>query len=296
MIAPALSPHGGIGICSPSHIPEEEHFRTVLEPAIRRQGYSLYPSPCLFKTTHGYLAAPEERAQDFNCLVSQEKVELILFGGGEGSNELLPYLDFDALKRHPKRVCSYSDGTTILNTIWANTGLITYYGWSPSQFEDLRVYDYRHFLGHLVRDDMNEHLSNSPWLVQAAGKASGILVGGYCRNFAMLLNSRYFPIDLNEKHLLFLEDHKMFGGVDYVSAMLSHIEQSDFIKTVTGLLFGHYSSPVSPLLLERLRRFGKAHQIPVVYCDDFGHGVNHAILPIGRHAELDADACVLRYL
>lgn len=34
-----------------------------------------------------------------------------------------------------------------------------------------------------------------------------------------------FPINLKEKYILFIEDHEMFRGVDYVSAMLSHIEQ-----------------------------------------------------------------------
>ena len=123
-----------------------------------------------------------------------------------------------------------------------------------------------------------------------------MLVGGYSRNFALLLGSAYFPIDLNQSYVLFLEDHASFGNVDYVSAMLTHIEQHPFIDSVTGLLFGHYSKPRSQQLLERLERFGQAHNVPVVYCDDFGHGVNHAILPIGHTAEFDADAQELIYL
>lgn len=35
--------------------------------------------------------------------------------------------------------------------------------------------------------------------------------------------------------------------------------------------------------------------IPVVYCDDFGHGANHAVLPIGRRAVLDANDLTLCY-
>ena len=45
-----------------------------------------------------------------------------------------------------------------------------------------------------------------------------------------------------KKYILFLEDHEKFGGVDYVSAMLSHIEQNDFIHSVSGLIFGNYSN------------------------------------------------------
>lgn len=296
MIAPSLRPGGTIGICSPSSLMDEEYLHNVLAPAVRRQGFVLRPARNLCASTHGYLAAPEERAADLNELVADGHVDLILFGGGEGSNELLPYIDFDALRRMPRRIASYSDGTTILNALWARTGLETYYGWTPHLFEDLRPYDYLNFQNMLMRDGIERHTPNSEWVTLHGGRARGVLVGGYSRNFALLLGSAYFPIDMSEPHLLFLEDHERFGGVDYVSAMLSHIEQSPFMDSVTGLLFGHYSQPRSPLLLARLKRFGEAHDIPVAYCDDFGHGVNHAILPIGRAAELDADAQELRYL
>ncbi len=52
------------------------------------------------------------------------------------------------------------------------------------------------------------------------------------------------------------------------------------MEQVTGLLFGHYSDDISLLLFEILERFGKKYSIPVAYCDDFGHGSNHATFPI----------------
>ena len=67
------------------------------------------------------------------------------------------------------------------------------------------------------------------------------------------------------------------------------------MEHVTGLLFGHYSDPVNEQLLERLRRVGERWGIPVAYCDDFGHGVNHAILPIGVTATLDTEKHMLSY-
>lgn len=104
------------------------------------------------------------------------------------------------------------------------------------------------------------------------------------------------PLDPNEKYVLFVEDHESFGGVDYVSAMLTHIEQDKLMENVTGVIFGNYSENEHPELLGRLKRMGEAHHIPVVYCDDFGHGWNHAILPIGRRVRLDADQKRLQYL
>ena len=294
MKAKHLSQGGVIGICSPSHIAEYEDYQNTLQ-SIRACGFEVREAKNLYRRTYGYAATPEERAEDFNQLVKDPEVELILFGGGEGANELLPYIDFENLKRNPKRICSYSDGTFLLNPIWAKTGLEVYYGQAPHLFLDLSDYDAKHFWEHLVQDCMNVHVSNSEWKVQTRGIAEGILIGGYARNFAMILGNKYFPWNKNEKYVLFIEDHKMFGGLDYYSAMLTHIEQDEFMEHVTGLIVGNYSDEEYPELLARLKQIGEKYQIPVVYCDDFGHGQNHAILPIGRYVRLDCEKGKLSY-
>lgn len=288
MKAPALRPGGTIGICSPSHIAEYWDYQNIIN-AIRSKGFQVREADNLYKDTYGYLATPQERAADFNQLIADPEVELILFGGGEGANELLPYIDFENIKRHPKRIVSYSDGTFLLNPIWARTGLETYYGQAPHNFLDMTGYDEKHFFEHMVYDCMREHVANSEWKVQTHGRAEGILIGGYARNFAMILGSKYMPVDYAQKYILFVEDHESFGGVDYVSAMLTHIEQDPFMDCVTGVIFGNYSGNENWQLLWRLQRLGEERQIPVVYCDDFGHGWNHAIMPIGRKASLDTE-------
>lgn len=288
MKAPALRPGGTIGICSPSHIAEYWDYQNIIN-AIRSKGFQVREADNLYKDTYGYLATPQERAADFNQLIADPEVELILFGGGEGANELLPYIDFENIKRHPKRIVSYSDGTFLLNLIWAQTGLETYYGQAPHNFLDMTGYDEKHFFEHMVYDCMREHVANSEWKVQTHGRAEGILIGGYARNFAMILGSKYMPVDYAQKYILFVEDHESFGGVDYVSAMLTHIEQDPFMDCVTGVIFGNYSGNENWQLLWRLQRLGEERQIPVVYCDDFGHGWNHAIMPIGRKASLDTE-------
>ena len=103
-------------------------------------------------------------------------------------------------------------------------------------------------------------------------------------------------LNLEEKYVLFVEDHESFGGVDYVSAMLTHIEQDKLMEHVSGVIFGNYSGNEHPEFLARLKRMGETHNIPVVYCDDFGHGWNHAILPIGRKVRLETEQKKLIYI
>ncbi len=307
MRAKPLPEHGAIGICSPSHVPLFEaapgqeipwsrEYKNIIG-GMEREGFRVVQAENLYKKTWGFLAADTERAADLNQLAADKTVDYILFGGGEGAPEVLPYLDFELFRQNPKRICSYSDGTTILNAVWAKTGLETYYGQDPTLFtEKWTPYNRRHFEGHILSDSMTVHEKNSPWLILNPGMGEGVLCGGYTMNFALLLSTRYFPVDPNEPHILFLEDHEMFGGPDHVSSMLGYIEQSDFMKSVTGLIFGNYSNAPCPNLYARLKLLGERRGIPVVYCDDFGHGENHAILPIGRRAQLDADSRTLRYL
>lgn len=306
MRAKPLPKNGTIGLCSPSHIPLYEaapgqeipwsrEYKNIIG-GMEKEGFQVVPADNMYKSAWGFLGADVERGADLNRLAADQRVDYILFGGGEGAPEVLPYLEFELFRQNPKRICSYSDGTTILNSIWAITGLETYYGQDPTLFTGWTDYNRRHFAGHILSDSMSVHEKNSPWLCLNPGTAEGVLVGGYTLNFALLLGTKYFPIDLAEPHILFLEDHEKFGGEDHVSAMLGYIEQSDFMDSVTGLVFGNYADHPCPNLYARLGLLGRRRHIPVVYCDDFGHGENHAILPIGRRARLDAGKGELAYL
>ena len=287
MNTPKLVKGDWIGFVCPSHIASEQrHQKSIF--TLKALGLRVKVGANAYKSTHGYLATPQERAEDFNHMVKDEQVKMVLFGGGEGSNELLPYLDYESMRANPKWICGFSDGTTILNVIHGQTGVITHYGQGPGMFGDLRAYDYRHFCDRFITGQPQEWPVAAPWKTLFAGTARGRLLGGYIRNFALLLGSRYFSYNPKEPHLLFLEDHEKFSTVAKVSSFLTHIEQSDFIKTVTGLVFGHYSEKVPEDLLNRLTRFGEEHQIPVVYTDDFDHGVNHGIFPVGGWATLKA--------
>lgn len=295
MIAERLNYGDTIGLVSPSHIADPNMYEHIIF-ILKARGFKVKTGKNLYSSTYGYSATELERADDFNEMFSDEDIKMVFFGGGEGGNELLPYINFENIARHPKIVCSYSDGTTILNAIYTKTGLITYYGQAPGIFEDLRYYDYMQFSSHFINGYAGEFVSNSKWQTINKGVCEGVLIGGYTRNFALLTGGTYFLYDNKEKYILFLEDHEKFCTLDEVSSYISHIEQSSFIHSVCGLLFGHYSTTLYTELFQRLERFGKKHNIPVAYCDDFGHGVNHAILPIGSIARLDADKKTLTFI
>ena len=289
MQAKRLSKNGTIGIFCPSHVAAMERYAQIIA-AIERLGFKVRFGANACKDTYGYAASAEERAADLNALVADESVQMILFSGGESAVEILPLIDYENIRSNPKLFSSYSDATSILNAVYAQTGLITYYGFGAGQFEDLRYYDYTQFCSHFVEGHSAERfVSGGEWKILRGGNCEGTLIGGYSSLFGLMLSNRYFKYDINKKYLLLLEDHEKFSDVGALSSYLAFIGQSAFMRNVTGLIFGHYSVNVPGELLRCLERFGEKHNIPVVYTDDFGHGTRHAVLPIGANAKLDAD-------
>ncbi len=287
MIAERLKPGDAIGLVAPSHVATREHYAPILA-GLESAGYRVKTGENLYKATYGYAATPEERAADFSQMAADPDVRLVFFGGGEGGNEILPLIDYGLIAQNPKLYLSYSDGTDILLAIHEKTGLQTYYGQTPGLFADISDYDASQFRRHMIAGNVSRQVGNSPWRGVCPGRAEGTLVGGYLGNFAYLLGTRFFSWNEKERYVLFLEDHEVFSSMDRLSALLARVEQSPFMPCAAGLLFGHYSENEPPELCERLARLGEKWHIPVAHCDDFGHGKNHAIFPIGARATLDA--------
>lgn len=289
MYAKRLSQGDTIGIFCPSHILDEAKYERIAD-VIERLGFKVKFGDNVRKDTDGYIASAQERADDLNALVSDSKVKMILFSGGDGAVEILPLIDYENIAHNPKLFSSYSDATSILNAIHAQTGLVTYYGYGAGQFADLRYYDYMQFCTHFLEGHKSDKFfSDSKWNILNDGICEGTLIGGYTGLFGLMLTNEYFKYDEEKKYLLLLEDHEHFSNVGSVNSYLSFIEQSPFMKNVVGLIFGHYSLNVPEDLLSRLKRFGIKNNIPVVYTDDFGHGTKHAIFPIGVNAKLDTN-------
>ncbi len=56
----------------------------------------------IYKNTYKYTASIEERVDDLNEMIYDKNVKMIFFGGGYGSVDLLPYIDYNRIKETPK--------------------------------------------------------------------------------------------------------------------------------------------------------------------------------------------------
>ena len=120
-----------IGIISPSHAAEKERYQKMFS-GIRSIGFDIVEGKNLYKDTYGYRASEIERADDFNDMVSDNEIKMVFFGGGYGSNEIVPYLDYEKVNTQNNLQLQRRNNDIEYNIcknrpyriLWTNTGYI----------------------------------------------------------------------------------------------------------------------------------------------------------------------------
>jgi muramoyltetrapeptide carboxypeptidase len=264
----------------------------------------------------GYLAGTDaERAADLNAAFADPKVDAVwCIRGGYGTSRILPYLDFETIRKNPKPFIGYSDITGTLNAIHRLTGLVTFHGpVAGSEMSEYSLAAFRRVVVEGAAGRIAEPLPFTPragavdrenrvWTL-AGGKAKGRLVGGNIAVFATLIGTPFEP-EMRGR-ILFLEE---VGEDPYrIDRWLTQFLLTGKLAGLAGVALGKFSDcgPApdrdSTLLGSWTwqevcaDRFGKLG-IPVVAGLSFGHVTDKATLPLGVMAELDGDAGTLTLL
>lgn len=257
----------------------------------------------------------ESRLEDLReAFLDPEIKAVITVIGGFSSNQLLKYLDWEAIAENPKIFCGYSDITVLNNAMWAKTGLVTYYGPHYSSFGQKSGFAYtlKYFQKCLMNDGAfavlpseswsddrwyqdQEHRNftvNSGWKIINPGSARGTIIGGNLCTFNLLQGSEFFP-GLNNDTVLFLEDDDLAGGFsayEFDRNLQSVINLPQF-DSVRGLVVGRFPRS-SEMNTEKFCRIVKSkaelRDLPVLAEVDFGHTDPKITFPIGGEVALTA--------
>ena len=229
-----------IGIASPSHIATHEDYDPIFR-AIEAMGLGWKAADHLFDADWGYANSDENRAADLNQLICDDQVKMIFFGGGEGGDEIIPLIDYQAAREHPKIWMGFSDGTSVLSAIRHRAGQTVYYGQSPSNLLDESEYNRRQFAAHILQGKPGCHEKSGPWRTLVPGKARGVLSGGYLENYTWLSNAGWILPEEGKEYILVLEEHRMFFGPEHFSDEIGRLEQAPIFRQAKGVLFGLYA-------------------------------------------------------
>ncbi|MEO5894202.1 MAG: LD-carboxypeptidase [Vicinamibacterales bacterium] len=252
---------------------------------------------------HGYLAGDDkDRADDINKFFADDSVRAVLpIRGGWGSARVLPYLNFDVIRKNPKILLGYSDITALLLAIHAKTGMITFHGPNGMGRWDSWSLEYvKRVLFNVESMTMeNPHaLSDKNSLVQienrirtiTPGTARGPLLGGNLTVLTTILGSPYVPSW--DGAILFCED----VGEDLyrIDRMFTQLKLVGALEKIRGFVFGTCSEcgpgeGFASLTLEEIfNDHIKPLRVPAWSGAMIGHDTPQWTLPVGAEVEIDA--------
>ncbi len=288
---PRLKPGDTIGIVAPAGPFERDTFRQGLS-ALEAMGFQTRVPDEIFDRT-GYLAGTDaQRARLVHQLFEDPDVEAIVCArGGFGCLRMLPLVDFDVIRSHPKIFVGYSDITALLATITHHAGLVTFHGPMVTPLASAPELTRSAMMAAIASDAPLEIAAAAGMVIQT-GRAKGPVTGG---NLATLCHLLGTPFETDYKnHIVLLEDR---GEAHYrIDRMLSQMKLAGCFDGIAGLVLGNFEDCGA---LDGIYQIFQEHfqdlSIPILAGFDIGHGTQNQTVPFGMTATLDTDKQLLSF-
>ena len=264
-------------VCSNGKAREDKVKLDKLEEILKSLGLVPVYSNYLYKDKFGRSASAEIRSEELMNFFSDKSIKAIFdISGGDLSNEILDYLDYDIIKKNIKPFFGYSDLSVVLNAITIKTGESTY------------LYQVLNIIGNEnIRDSFKKtvmynepDLTNISWNFFQGEEISGIVAGGNIRCFLKLAGTQYFP-DL-ENRILFLEG--LGTTVESLITHLTQLKQMGVFDKIAGLLLGTFTNlekTYDKHYIYRIVQDFIAKDLPVAKTSEVGHDINSKMITIG---------------
>ncbi len=268
----------------------------------------------------------EERAQDINKAFQDENIKALIsmIGGNHVCAEVLPYLDYEAIKNNPKIIMGYSDVTSLLLGIYKNTGMTVFYGPAVmtqfGEFPTILPYTKKWFEKVLMSSDAIGKIEPSPewtdetldwaqkldltrprkllqsngWEWLSEGKAQGKLIGGCIQTLVYTIESYPDYIPDFAGSMFFWESCESGLGVGHspqeVKQDLIKLKDYGIFEKMSGMVIGRpyaYNDVWHEELKEIITEIVGTSK-PILYNVEFGHTDPIITVPIGAMATIDS--------
>lgn len=307
----SLRPGDAVGLVAPANATFQSDELQIAIESLSSLGLKVAVGPHL-RDRHGYLAGQDrDRAADINAFFANPAIRAVLpIRGGWGSSRVLPYLDFDSIRRNPKVVLGYSDISALLLAINARAGLMTFHG--PNGIGRWDAYSVDYFKRVIMQGEavtfanlrqLSDRNALTPvenrTMTISGGKARGRLLGGNLTVLTTIVGSPFLPAW--DGAVLFCED----VGENYyrIDRMLTQLKLAGVLSRLAGFVFGTCSEcgpgdnafgalTLEEIFADHIRPLG----IPAWSGAMIGHAMPQWTLAEGLDVEVDADAATIRML
>ena len=308
----------------------EEPFLHKLELARKRMeayGLEVVVMPNALKGLQYLYEHPEARAQDLMDAFRDPSVKAVFNAiGGDDTIRLLPYIDFDILRKNPKIFTGFSD-TTTNHFMMYRAGLVSYYGLSVmndlAEYVEINPYTKRAMELTLFEprdtldipcssfcsyeedkiwwkeENMNQRRPGYPntgyELLQGAGNVSGQLLGGCIDVFPELLGTSLWP-SLEEwcGKLLLIETSEADMPEMVLGWFLRNLHAQGILHAIRGIVVG------KPAVKEKYEPYKAVYrqvvgfeaglpELPILYNVNVGHAYPIGVFPLGLRYEIDCE-------
>lgn len=330
IIPPKLKKRDVVGFISPSAglAPFAMHRIKMAVKLFEKMGYKVKIGENALKN-NGYVSASiKDRVSDIHKMFLDTEVKMIIATiGGNHSNQLLEYLNYDLIRKNPKIFVGYSDITVLHFAFQSQANLATYYGpCAMTQFGEYpAILDYTlahfkravcegnkkapyeikpsefwtdEFLDWFKKNDTKrarrlEKNNGYEWLRE--GYVEGELLGGSIPSINHLAGTKYW---CNSKEKIYFidipEGYVPYEGIPLqdVDSFLADLYNLGVFDNIKGLIIGrpyHYSSQQSEELKQIILRYSFRKKYPILYNSNIGHTDPIITIRYGSVVELDSE-------
>ena len=291
VVPAALQPGARVGIVAPANNAPAERLRLAVE-FLESRGFEVVVADDIeVQSELGVGDGTDQmRADAFNKLARDPDVKAIFcLRGGYGSMHLLPFIDYEALRRNRPIVVGYSDITALQTAILQNAGLVTFHGpMLSSNYGQEESFD---LLFKLLEEPKESfplrNLEGTEFSAINSGIAEGIVVGGNMTLISVLMGTPYEP-DFKDK-ILFIEE---VGEAPYkLHRYMSQLKLSGKLDGAAAIVIGdispdrEYDDP--DISLKVILEVLKDVKVPIVYNVRAGHDENPITIPIGAAVKIE---------
>lgn len=284
---PPLSPGARVALVAPAGpLRDEQEFERAIDNA-RSFGWDAVVSPHARGRVGYFSATDEHRLADLNGALRDDRVDAIwCLRGGYGAMRLLPGIDFEALRRHPRALIGFSDITALHAAVQRECEVVSYH--APTARSAIDDFSRRSLKLALAHDESCGQAPNARVLRE--GRASGRLAGG---NLALVTALVGTPWQLQlDGALLVLED--INEPVYRVDRMLQQLLLSRSLEGCRGIIFGECTNCPeeadgggSRTLDAVLADIANVIGVPCMAGIPLGHIASQWTIPLGANGAMD---------